>query len=818
MMTARFRTVLLDDARRDLTLAVRGMRNAPLFAATAVLALALGIGATTAILTVVSGVLLRPLPYAQSDRLVVVLHDGRSPVAPANYLDWKAQSRAFSEMGAAEYWSPDLTGGDDPRQVLGLHVTPSLMRLLGVSPMMGRLFTDADVRSEATPVLISHRLWQTQFGGASNVIGRGISLNGRTYTVVGVMPSSFHFAPFWATAAELWAPLDLEARTTNRGGQSLRVFARLAPAVTLARAQSDVDAITRRLEREYPGTNRDVRVVALRDKVIGSIREPLLLLLVAVCFILLIACSNVAHMLLARASARAKEIAVRLAIGATPFRVFRQLLTESAMLAAVGGLVGVGLAFTGVRALVAFQPAFVPRVATVDIDWRVLAAAFVLVGMTTVLAGVMPALEAVRIRPAEMIRDASGGSSVGRPNQRLRDALVISEFALALVLVVGSGLMIRSFIALRSVDPGFDPRNVITMRVATTGTPAADSNRHAAFYSTVLAQLRTSGALVNASFINHLPIAGDAWGQQFYPEAGPAPRLGDWPRATYRVVMPGYFATMRLSVLRGRDVAESDRAGTIPIAVINEYMARKHWPGRNPIGQRFVLGDSTRVTVVGVVANAVRQEWSAPAEEEFYVPFAQQPDYVAGTGASRYMTLVARVRCGTEKCDAAAAAALIRAAVRSIEHGAPISEVQTMTDVVRRATADARLYFLLLTAFAVVGAILAAIGIYGVISYSVARRRRELGIRVALGARAEQILAMVVLRGVLLASTGVALGCLLAFPAAKAMRALLYGVTAFDPTSVVAAVLAMIGTAAVASAVPAARAAGIDPASALRAD
>jgi putative ABC transport system permease protein len=817
MTASRRQAALVDDLRRDIALAIRASIRAPGFTAIAVLALALGLGATTAILSVVNGVLLRPLPYSNAGRLVVILHEGRSPVAPANYLDWKSQSRAFSDMGAAEYWTPDLTGGDDPQQILGLHVTPSLMHLLGVAPLMGRLFNDADVRGENAPVLISHRLWQTRFGGDPAILGHVMSLNARMYTIVGVMPASFRFAPFWATGAELWAPLELGSRITSRGGQSLRVFARLAPGASRAAAQADIDAVTRRLEQEYPGTNRDVRVVALRDKVIGSVREPLTLLLVTVSFILLIACSNVAHMLLARGSARGKEIAVRLALGATPGRLMRQLVVESALLAAIGGACGTALAVVGVRALVAMQPAFVPHVATVGVDWRVLTAALLLVVVTTLLCGLLPAFKSVQVRPAETIRDAAGGSSAGGSQQRLRDALVISEFALALVLLVGAGLMIRSFVALRSIDPGLDARNIITMGVATTGTPAADSTRHAAFYAAVLTQLRGLPTVEHASFINHLPIAGDAWGQQFHAETSPAPRPGDWPHATYRVVMPGYFETMHIRMLRGRDVAESDGAGSTPVAVINEYMARKHWPGQDAVGQRFVLGDSTRVTVVGVVANVVRQEWSAAPEEEFYLPFLQQPEYVAGTGASRYMTLVARLRCGVIRCDAAAASVTLRAAIRAVERGAPVSDVQTMSAVVDRARADARLYFVLLTAFAIVGAVLAAVGIYGVISYAVVRRGRELGIRLALGADAAGIRTLVLAHTMRLAGVGAAIGLGMALVLAPLLRELLYGVGALDPLVFALAVLALGAVALAASVSPVRRAAAIDPVITMRA-
>lgn len=806
---------LVDAIRRDVALALRTFRKSPAFTATAILSLALGLGATTAILSVVNGVLLRPLPYADANRLVVVLHDGRNPVSPANYLDWKAEARAFSAMGAAEYWSPDLTGGDNPEQVIGLHVTPSLMEMLGVAPVLGRSFTDADLHGDALPVLISYRMWQGRFGGDAAVIGRNVSLNGARYTITGVMPASFRFAPFWATGAELWAPMDLAARR-NQNGQSLRVFGRLAPNTTLAQAQSEIDGITARLEREHPGTNRNVRVVALRDKVVGSIREPLMLLMVAGLFILLIACANVAHMLLARGSVREREMAVRLAIGATRARLVRQLLIESGLLALTGAVGGVLLAAAGVRFLEAARPSFVPAVSRIAIDGRVLGMAFALSAITTFLCGALPAIKSTRIALATTIRDGSGGSSTGAAEQRIRDALVVSEFALALVLLVGAGLLIRSFVGLRRVDPGFDATNVVTMRVATTGTAAADSSRHAAFYVDALQRVRALPGIADASFINHLPIAGDAWGQHFRVEDQPRPHDGAWPRTTYRVVMPGYFTTMHIRLLRGRDFGASDRADSPPVAVINEYLARKYWPGQNPVGRRLTFDDSTWVTVVGVIGNVVQQDWSAPPEEELYLPFFQQPEYVAGTGASRYMTLVARLDCRHSSCDIAGSTSAIRTAVRSAAPAAPISEVQTMSAVVDRATADARFYFTLLTLFAAVGSALAAIGIYGVISYAVARRRREIGIRITLGAEPAAVRQLVLGHTLRLGAIGTGIGIALALVVTPLLREVLFGVTTTDPLVFAAAVAGLGIVAAAASAIPARRAVRIEPVIAMR--
>ncbi|MDB4876589.1 MAG: permease [Gemmatimonadetes bacterium] len=812
----------IDLVIRDLRFALRSLAKAPAFTFAAALALALGIGATTAILSVVDGVLLRPLPYEDSDRLVVILHNERNPVSAEDIVEWARQTRSFTEISAAEYWTPNLTGADEPEHVFGLHMSAGMIPMLGVKPLLGRTFTaEEETAGNDHVAVISYGLWQRRFAGSTGVVGRQISLDGEPFTILGVMPASFQFAPFWATRSELWAPMSLAARAAKRaGGQSMRAFARLRPGVTLGQARSDLGAVTARQEQQFPGSNRDITVQSLKLKVVGDIRTPLLVLLVAVAFVLLIACANVAHMLLARAAARQKELAIRTALGATRGRLVTQLLAESAVLALIGGIGGVVLALFGVRALVVASPAIIPRVSTVTIDGRVLVMTTLITAATAIVFGLLPALRAARVDLAGTFKDGDRGSTDGQGKHRLRSALVASEFALALVLLVGAGLMIRSFAALQRIDPGFDPRNVVTMSISTAGTRESAAALRASFFADVRSRVQAIPGVESASFINHLPITGDQWGYSFTVDGRPAPKPGDAPSATYRVVFPGYFHTMRIPLLRGRDVSETDRLDAPHVVVINEHMAKTYWPSEDAIGQRIhISGDSTPVTVVGIAKNTVREQWSAPAEEELFVPHAQSSYATDAPSRYAYLTLVVRTVChGQGQCDAATLADPIVKAVRSIDRNVAISEVETMTHIVGQATAESRFYLVLLAAFAGIALTLAAVGIYGVMSYSVSRRTHEIGIRIALGAEPSSVLGFVVRQGMALAMIGASVGLVAAFALTRSMVKLLYGVGPSDLATFVVVTAVLCGVALVASYLPARRATRIDPLVALRSD
>ena len=809
----------LDLLVRDVKYGWRSLRRNSGFTAAAVLALALGIGAMMAIMSVVNSVLLRPLSYAEPDRLVVLSHGGAGSVAPANFDDWRRQSHAFADVSAAEYWTPTLGGASEPEGINALHVTSRMFPMLGIQPLLGRFFTeDEDQPGRSAVVVIGYGLWQRRFGGDPNIVGRRVGLDGVEYTIVGVMPRQFQFAPFWATHAELWAPLALGPRLVDRNGSSLRIFARLRDGVSLAQARGDLRAVAERLERQFPGSNRNVTATPLMDLVVGDVRTPLVMLFVAVGFVLLISCANVAHMLLARAAARHRELAVRCALGASRGRVMRQLLIESLVLGILGGAVGLVLAYWGVHALAAAAPGFLPRASTISLDGPVLLATIILTGLTAVGFGLLPAWRASAVDLAQAFKDGGRGSSGGRG--RLRSVLVGSEISLALLLLVGAGLLARSFVALRRVDPGFDPRGVMTMTLSITGTREAEPGVRTGFYQDVLARVLALPNVSAAGMINHIPIAGDNWGLPFSVEGRAKPRPGESPSAIYRVTLPGYFGAMRIPLRRGRDFTDADNTSAPAVVIINERMANSLWPGIDPIGRRISFDDSSWVTVVGVAKNVVTSALAAPAEMELYLPYLQQLGYLRDMKKHHtYFSLVARAQCGADAaCDAAALLKPIAAIVHSIDRNIPVGDPTTMTDALESATADTRFYVILLGVFAGVALTLAGLGIFGVIHYLVAQRTREIGIRVALGAEPGRVVRLVVGEGMRVALSGAAVGIVGALLLTRLIAGMLYGIGATDGVTFVVTLGLLLAVAATASYVPARQATRIDPLRALRAD
>jgi putative ABC transport system permease protein len=612
--------------------------------------------------------------------------------------------------------------------------------------------------------------------------------------------------------------MPLADRAANRNAQSLRVFGRLSPGTSLPEARAEIATLTARLEQEYPGTNRDVRVLPLEEMVVGDVRGALLVLLGAVAFVLLISCANVAHMLLARAAARHKEVALRVALGASRGRMIRQLLTESVLLASIGGAAGVFLAAAATRAVVAFGPADIPRLDTTELDLSVLVFAVGVSFLTGIAFGLAPAVQASAPDLNRGLRESERGSTAGAGRHRLRRLLMASEVALALVLLVGAGLMIRTFVALRGVDPGFRPDHVLTAVVSVTGSPAAAPGRRLAFYRDVLERVRAAPGVVSAGAINHLPLAGDVWGWPFAVEGRPRPAVGESPTATFRVVLPGYFEAMKLALVRGRDFTDRDALGAPGVVIVNEWMARRHWPGEDPIGRRITFDDLDKdpqwITVVGVARDAARSDWAAPPEEEMYLPLLQSKGYLESPAPHyTYVTVVARTRS-----EPAALVPALREAVRSADRSVTLSEVQTMDEVVTRSTASPRFYLLLLGSFAAVALALAAIGIYGVMSYSVARRNTEIGIRMALGARRGDVLRLVMGEAVGVVAIGGSIGLAVALLLTRLMAGLLYGVDAADPVTFAAVGAVLTIVALVATYVPARRATRVDPLSALRAE
>jgi putative ABC transport system permease protein len=802
---------------QDMRYGLRMLAKNPGFTAIAVLTLALGIGANTAIFSVVNAVLLRPLPYHDPGRLVVILQGkGSGPVSPANFVDWREQNQVFEKMGAAEWWSPNLGGEDTPEHLNALHITPDILALLEVNPMLGRIFTpeEGQVGTEHVAIL-SHGLWQRHFGGKANVIGQAVSLDGETYTVVGVMPAGFKFAPFWATKAELWAPLALGNRITNRGAQSLRVFARLKDGVTLEQARADIGNITRRLDQEFPGTNRDVQVTSLDEKVVGTVRPALLMLLGAVGFVLLIACVNVAHMLLARAGMRRKEIAIRAAIGASSQRLLRQMLTESTVLAVLGGLAGLLVASWGMRFLAALAPADIPGIEYIALDGRVLVFAVVIALITGLLFGMAPAMQASRVDLNESLKESGRGTTEGIHRNRARSLLVISEFAMALILLVGAGLMIRSFVKLMQIDPGFESHHLLAAVVSVTGTKEADPSRRAAFFQQAVENVKALPGIESASAINHLPLDGDEWGLPFAIEGRPLPRPDNPPGAVYRVTLPKYFQTMGIPLLTGRDFEPSDKMDSPRVVIINQQFAHLYWPGEDALGKQLSIYDPKNLewcSVVGIVKNTKQSDWAAIPQPEMYFPYLQTKDYLQSPSSwVAYLTLVVRSR--KDPLDSVSA---IQSAIWSLDKNVPISNIESMDSVISRSVAQPRLYLMLLNVFAGIALILAAVGIYGVMSFSVVRRTHEIGVRLALGARQADVLKLVVAQGMVLATAGLAIGVMGAYAVTRFLSGLLYQVQPTDPATFVSVSLVLMAVALLACLVPARRAMKVDPMVALR--
>ncbi len=816
----------LDAALRDVRYAIRSLARQPVFTAAAVVTLALAIGANTAILSVVDAVLLKPLAYHDPGNLTVLLNKGSNPVGPATFAAWRQRATAFSSIGAAEYWTVSYTHGDGTDRVPALRLTSEILPMLGVKPLFGRVWSpSADEPGHDHVVVLGYAIWDRLFGRDRGVVGRSLSLNGESYTVIGVMPPGFAFAPFWATHAELWAPLALGPRIYQQGGQSLRVFARLAPDATLDRARGDIATIDADLEREFPGSTNGVEVRPLDELVVGAVRTPLYVLMGAVLFVLFIACANVAHMLLARGAGRQREIAVRAALGASRRRTVRQLLTESLVLALAGGTGGVLLAYGGVRLLVTLGASSIPRVQGATIDARVLVSALAISAATALAFGLVPALRATAVDLNESLKDGSRGASDGRRRAGFRKFLIASEFALALVLLVGAGLMVRTFAALSAHDPGFDPHGVLSAVVSVQGTAEEPANVRTAFYQQVLDRLRTTPGVAAVSAINHLPIGGDLWGWNFHVAGLPDPGPHRSRSAVYRVVFPQYFQTMRVPLVRGRDFTPADRSDAPAVVIVNQELAARVWPGEDPIGKRITLDDPARnprwLTVVGVSKNAAEDDIAGPVQWELYVPYLQQADYqTSPQGHFAYMTFVLRLACAPTgaACDAGSATPAFRRAVNGIDRQVPVSQVQTMDAVVAAASADRRFYLVLMVTFALVALALAAVGIYGVTSYSVSRRTHEIGLRMALGARPGQMLAHVVGEGMRVALAGALVGTVGALALTRLLSGVLFGVSTHDPETFALVIALLMTVAAVASYLPARRATRVAPLTALGRD
>lgn len=809
---------------KDIRYALRALRDRPGFTIVAVITLALGIGANSAIFSVVSAVLLNPLPYHEPDRLVVALYGGgqssSNPVSPRDFRDWQEQNTVFEQMAAASLWGPNMTGRDQPEQIRGLQATGNLFDMLGVEAALGRGFTEDDDKAGAEPVVVlSDQLWKRRFGGDPSIIGQTLTLDGRTYTVIGVMPPSFQFPFFWATRTEMWSLSQLNTADFSRRARFLRVFARLKPDATVAQAQAEMASISARLAEQYPDTNTGLAAVVtpLHQKITGQYRSTLLVLLGAVGFVLLIACTNVANLLLARASAREREIAVRLALGATRLRLVRQLLTESVMLAIIGGAAGLALAFWSVRALVAGLPAdALPRQQGIGVDAGVFAFTLLLCLLTGIVFGLAPAIQASKTDLNESLKSGGKNAAGDSRGRSMRSGLVVAELALALMLLTGAGLMTRSFIRLQSIDPGFNSQDLLTMTISVAGTSQAQGPRRAQFFQQALERIEALPGVRSASFVNHLPLGGDRWGTQFTVEGQPAPAPGQAPGAAFRVAHSGYLETMGIRLLSGRDFTERDTLDAPGVVIINEAIARQYWPGEDPLGKRIKLGDIEAqipwLSVVGVVGEVKQEDWAEEGRNEVYIPYLQTRIYLTGPQPhNQYLTLVVRT-----DSDAISLASSIRREVWAIEPNAPISSVATMEEITANEVWQPRLSMFLLGGFAVVALLLAAVGIYGVMSYSVTRRTQEIGVRMALGASQGDILKLVVSQGLKLSILGLGIGLAAAFALSRLLEGLLYQISPTDPVTFALVAFVLGAVAFVSCYLPARRAAKVDPQVALR--
>jgi predicted permease len=803
----------------DLKFAFRQMLKNPGFTVVAVLTLALGIGANTAMFSIISGVLLKPLAYRDSEQIVTLLHGGQRPVAPADFLDWRTQSQSFEKMAAAELWGGILTGGDRPEDIPGIRFGDGMFQLLGVQPLLGRTFQADDFEpGKGHVVVLGHALWQRRFGGDPGVVGRSLTINGESYTVLGVMPSQFRFAPFWASKAEMAAPLDLAQRAASRGGSSLRVFARLKPGVSLERAQTEMNTICHRLELAYPDTNtgRTVQVDSLLEQVVGNLRRGLLILAGAVGFVLLIACANVANLLLIRASAREKEMAIRTALGASRWRTIRQLLIESLVLAAIAGAVGLAVGYGSVFAMKGWLSQM-PRGAEIVADSSVLWFTLGVALLTGLVFGLAPALQSIRSGIHASLKDSGRGTTGGRSGRHLRSALVVVEVALALVMLSGAGLMLRSYGRLSGIDPGFNPKNVLAIQVSLRGQREMVGERREAFYHQLFETVDALPGVVSASAINHLPLDGDLWNLDLFVEGRPLPEPGKGITPAFRVCRPAYFGTMNIPVLRGRDFTAQDREGDPLVAIINEHLASRQWPGADPVGQRITLDDPGSNpewrTIVGVVKDAKQRSWTDPAGDEIYLPFSQSPFQSDAAGHFSSMSLV--IRSAT---DPSSLAKNVQDAATSLNHQAVVSAGTTMEQVVANTLSEPRFNLVLIGLFAGLALVLGAVGIYGVMAYSVSQRTQEIGIRMALGAHRSDVTNLVLRQGMRLAGMGIGIGLLGSFAVSQLLQSQLFEINATDPATLSGVSLMLGMVAALACWIPARRAAKVDPMVALRSE
>jgi putative ABC transport system permease protein len=800
----------------DFRYALRVLVKSPAFSAIAILTLGLAIGANSAIFSVVNGVLLRPLPYPHSEQLVRVFGSqpqlALAPTSPANFLEWKEQNEIFERIGTYIGQGFNLTGGDKPERVIGSRVSADLFQLLGVQPALGRGFTDEeDQVGHGQVVILSHEFWQSRFGGTPNALRQTITMNERPYAVVGVMPPGFGFPD---TRTQVWTPVAFNpAERATRDTNFIDVIARLKPGVSIEQARAHMIALTQRQAERYPESNTGVsaKVISLHEQTVGEVRPMLIVLLSAVAFVLLIACANLANLLLARATARQKEMAIRGALGASRTRVVRLLLTESVLLGVLGGAVGLLIAIWSLDLLVSLKPANLPRLAEIGINRTVFIFTFAISVLTGVIFGLVPALQASKPDLNEGLKESGRGATGNPRRHRVRALLVVSEVALSLILLVGAGLMIRSFARLLAVDPGFKADHVLTAFVSLPPSKYSKREEQAAFFDRLSDRLRTLPGVSAAGVVTDIPLFGGS-STGFEIDDRPAPLPGQRPLTEYRMISLDYFSSIGMTLSHGRAFTRHDTEDAPGVVIINETMAARFFAGEEPIGKRIGLSGNPRDwrEIVGVVRDVRNYGVDADVKPEVYVPFLQNaPAYLSGVASA--MTAVVR-----STNDPSALTNALREQVRALDKDQPISEIRTMESYLSESMAQRRFNMFLLGAFAGLALVLAAVGIYGVISYTVTQRTHEMGIRIALGARGSDIFKLVFAQAMLTTGAGIVIGLGAALGLTRLLQNLLYHVTATDPLVFASITLLLLLVAMGATYIPARRAMKVDPITALR--
>ena len=796
---------------KDIRYGIRSLLKRPGFTTVAVITLALGIGANSAIFSVVNAVLLRPLSYPESERIVIF--DGINPaqgitlsnMSVPDFVDWQSQNQVFEQMAGFVTGGSVLTNGDETERVRGTAATADFFPLMRTNAVKGRALQAEDSqKGRDNVVVLSYGLWQRRFGGDQNVVGNKVIVAGESTTIVGVMPAGFDYP----AQTELWVPFPLEPATERRDNRYLSVITRLKPSVTLVAAQAQMDTINQRLAQSYVETNSGwtVNLTILRERLVGGLRSSLLLLLGAVAFVLLIACANVANLLLARATVRQKELAVRSALGASRFRIVRQLLTESILLSAVGGGIGLLLSVWLTKLLIALSPPNSPRFDEIKPDARVFAFTLGLTVVTGLLFGLAPAVLASRVDLNERLKEGGRSGASGAGHNRIRSLMMVSEIALSFMLLVGAGLLIKSFMQLRDVSPGFNPSNVLSVRVSLPGAKYPKGEPRVQILRQTLEHLKSLPGVESASAVLSLPLGGDTFnvGRSLIREGRPA-TPEESSNAAYLVATPDYFRTLQIPVVSGRPFSDQDTEQTPQVVIVNESMARRLWPGESPIGKRITIWRDEKFPreIVGVVGDT-KPSLDTDAGPQMYVPYAQDANW---TG----MSLVIRTTG-----EPASLVGAVRNEIHTLDKSIPVFNVKTMNDVLAISVGPRRTPMLLLSAFAAVALLLAMIGIYGVTAYHVTQRTQEIGIRMALGAQMGDVVKLVLKGGMTLALIGIGVGLAGAFALTRLISSLLFGVKPTDVATFVVVSLCLLVTALIACYLPARRATKVDPLVALR--